>query len=76
MDVRRRVALNIKRLRAALGLSQEELADRAGFHRTYISGVERVVRNPTITALDRIATALEVPLAELVSEPSAPVREQ
>jgi transcriptional regulator with XRE-family HTH domain len=68
MDVRRRVALNIKRLRVSQGLSQEELADRAGLHRTYISGVERVVRNPTITVLGKIASGLGVALAELVAE--------
>jgi transcriptional regulator with XRE-family HTH domain len=68
MEVRRRVALNIKRLRAERQLSQEELADRAGLHRTYISGVERAVRNPTITVLDGIASGLGVSLAELVGE--------
>jgi DNA-binding XRE family transcriptional regulator len=52
MDVRRRVGLNVKRLREAQGISQEDLADRAGVHRTYVSGVERGVRNPTITVSD------------------------
>lgn len=49
------------------GWSQEELADRSGLHRTYVSGVERGVRNPTITVLDRLASALEVELSRLVS---------
>jgi transcriptional regulator with XRE-family HTH domain len=71
MEVRRRVALNIKRLRAERQLSQEELADRAGLHRTYISGVERAVRNPTLTVLDKIASGLGVSLTELVGETSA-----
>ena len=66
MDVRRRVARNMKRLRAENNWSQEELADRSGLHRTYISGVERGVRNPTLTVLDKIATALNVTPAELV----------
>ncbi|ODT87385.1 MULTISPECIES: helix-turn-helix transcriptional regulator [unclassified Phenylobacterium] len=66
MDVRRRVGLNVKRLREAQGISQEDLADRAGVHRTYVSGVERGVRNPTITVLEKIAGALAAPLAELV----------
>ena len=66
MDVRRRVGLNVKRLRAAQGISQEDLADRAGVHRTYVSGVERGVRNPTITILEKIAGALGEPLAKLV----------
>lgn len=66
MDVRRRVGLNVKRLREAQGISQEDLADRAGVHRTYVSGVERGVRNPTITVLEKIARALGEPLTELV----------
>jgi transcriptional regulator with XRE-family HTH domain len=70
MEVRQRVALNIKRLRAERQLTQEELADRAGLHRTYISGVERAVRNPTLTVLDRIALGLGISLAELVGEAS------
>jgi transcriptional regulator with XRE-family HTH domain len=68
MEVRQRVARNIRRLRVEQGLSQEELADRAGLHRTYISGVERAVRNPTITVLEKIAIGLGVPLAELVAD--------
>lgn len=66
MDVRRRVGLNVKRLREAQGISQEDLADRAGVHRTYVSGVERGVRNPTITVLEKIAGALGAKLATLV----------
>ena len=60
MDIRRRVGTNVKAARDARGWSQEELADRAELHRTYISGVERGVRNPTITVLERLATALQV----------------
>ena len=66
MDVRRRVGLNVKRLREAQGISQEDLADRAGVHRTYVSGVERGVRNPTVTVLEKIAGALGEPLTVLV----------
>jgi transcriptional regulator with XRE-family HTH domain len=68
MDVRRRLALNTKRLRKAKGWSQEDLADQADIHRTYISSVERGLRNPTITVADKIAVALGVPLAELMAE--------
>lgn len=66
MDVRRRVGLNVRRAREALGVSQEELADRAEVHRTYISGVERGVRNPTVTMLEKIAKALKVKTAGLL----------
>ncbi|WP_324709903.1 helix-turn-helix domain-containing protein [Pseudomonas citronellolis] len=48
----------VRRHRELLRLSQEELADRAGIDRTYISGVERGVRNPSLLVMQRIATAL------------------
>lgn len=67
MDVRKRVGLNLKRLREAKGLSQEALAFEAGLHRTYVSGVERGVRNPTVTVLEKIALALKVTAAELLA---------
>lgn len=66
MDVRARIGRNMKRLRAAKGWSQEELADQAGIHRTYVSGVERGVRNPTATVLDKLAVALGVKMSELL----------
>lgn len=61
MDIRRQLARNLKRLRTEKGWSQEELADQAGLHRTYVSGVERGVRNPTITIVATLAKALGVP---------------
>jgi transcriptional regulator with XRE-family HTH domain len=67
MDVRRRVGLNVKRLREAKGLSQEAFADLVGIHRTYVSGVERGVRNPTITVVEKLAKALGVSAAELLA---------
>ncbi len=48
----------VRRQRELLRLSQEELAARAGIDRTYISGVERGVRNPSLEVMQRIATAL------------------
>jgi transcriptional regulator with XRE-family HTH domain len=65
MDVRKRVGGNVRRLREKQGISQEELADRAALHRTYISGVERGVRNPTILVLEKVADALGVELSAL-----------
>ncbi|GJL97185.1 MAG: transcriptional regulator [Hyphobacterium sp.] len=67
MDIRQRLAVNIVRLRKEKSWSQEELADRAGLHRTYISAVERCVRNPTITVVAKIAGALGVETGELLS---------
>ena len=65
MEIRRLLAANVRRLRKARGLSQEQLAFESGIHRTYISGVERTVRNPTIVIVGRIAGALGVEPAEL-----------
>lgn len=48
----------MRKHRELLRLSQEDLADRAGLDRTYLSGVERGVRNPTIEVMQKIATGL------------------
>lgn len=66
MDVRMRVGQNVQELRRQRGLSQEDLAHRARVHPTYLSGVERGRRNPTITVLQRIAEALGTDLEQLV----------
>jgi CheY-like chemotaxis protein len=55
----------VKKQRAALGISQEELADRAGLHRTYISDVERGTRNPSLQSIAKLAKALELTMATL-----------
>ncbi len=60
MDVRKKVGANVRLFREKAEVSQEELADRSGLHRTYISGVERGVRNPTVLVLAKIAKALGV----------------
>lgn len=65
-DVRKILAGNIKAARSRLNLSQEELADRAGIDRTYVSGIERQVRNPTITVVAKFAKALETTTAALL----------
>lgn len=74
MDVRRRLGLNLKRLREEQGFSQESFADQCGLHRTYISGIERGVRNPTVLILDKIAKALKVPAGVLLDESRAPTK--
>lgn len=66
MDVRERVGLNLQRLRREAGLSQEELAGRSGVHQTYLSGVERGIRNPTVTVLQKIAVALGLDIDDVV----------
>lgn len=51
---------NIRRHRNAQGISQEELAFRAEMKRSYVSGIERGTRNPTVQALERLASALDL----------------
>lgn len=58
--------------RQASGISQEELAHRAGLHRTFISQLERGVKSPTLTTMDRVAGALGVPLASLLAALDVP----
>ncbi|WP_336643354.1 helix-turn-helix domain-containing protein [Microbacterium sp. MMO-113] len=62
-----RVALGVRvrELREALTLSQEAFAHKAGLDRTYVSGVERGRRNPTLDVLYRLADALEVEVRDL-----------
>jgi len=76
MDVRRRLGLNLKRLREEQGFSQESFADHCGLHRTYISGIERGVRNPTVIILDKIAKGLKVPAGQLLDETHASHKKQ
>jgi len=65
MEIRRLFAENVRRLRKAKNLSQEQLAFETGIHRTYLSGVERSVRNPTLLIIAKFAKALDVEPAEL-----------
>lgn len=59
-ELRRALAVNMRRERSRLGLSQDELAARCGLHRTYIGGVERAERNITLSTLEKVAKALDV----------------
>ena len=66
MDIRQRLGLNLRRERVVRGWSQEEFADRAGIHRTYVSDLERGSRNPTIVIVERLALALEISASDLL----------
>lgn len=68
MDVRQRVGRNLKKYRKEAGFSQEGLALECGLHRTYVSGVERGVRNPTVVVLEQIAKPLGIPPWRLLEE--------
>lgn len=61
----RQLASRIRDLRAAKGWSQELLAEEAGIDRSYMSGVERAVRNVSVLNLAKIARALGVPIGTL-----------
>ncbi|WP_321927890.1 helix-turn-helix domain-containing protein [Paraburkholderia guartelaensis] len=65
-EARKRVAANLKRVRIAAGYSQERLADVAGFHRTYVSQIERCKLNVTIDAMWKLAELLQIDPAELL----------
>lgn len=56
----------VRERRTVLGLSQEELANRAGVHRTYIGMIERAEKNITLENIQKIAKALEIPLDKLM----------
>ena len=58
----------VRELRESKGWSQEDFADASNLHRTYISGIERGVRNPTLTVVWQIAKALEVSPCKLFVE--------
>ncbi|HEB79572.1 MAG TPA: XRE family transcriptional regulator [Rhodospirillales bacterium] len=66
MDIRKQVGRNLKAIRLQRKLSQEQLAFECGMHRTYISGIERGVRNPSALVLSKIAKALNVEPHELL----------
>lgn len=68
MKLEEAVALVIRRKRAELRISQEELADRANLDRTYVSAVERGLYNPTIKTLFAVAKAVKETPSDLIRE--------
>jgi transcriptional regulator with XRE-family HTH domain len=65
-EVRQRISVNLKKLRLDRGLSQEKLAEISGFHRTYVSQLERCITNISIDGLENIASALGVDVRDLL----------
>ncbi|MDT4867164.1 transcriptional regulator, y4mF family [compost metagenome] len=65
-------AENVRHKRQELGFSQEELAERAGVHRTYVGMLERSEKNVTIYNIERIALALGVEPALLLTRTESP----
>jgi transcriptional regulator with XRE-family HTH domain len=70
-NIRKNLGARIREERRQLGLSQEGLATAAGLDRTYVGGVERGERNPSLESIAAIASALGVPLAALFRESGA-----
>lgn len=70
MQGRALLSTNVRRIRLSRGISQERLAADAGIGRAYLGGIERQTENPTVDLLDRLASALAVPLSALFVEPS------
>ena len=60
MDIQRRVGKNVCKIRKDQGLTQEVLAFECDLDRTYISGIERGIRNPTVLIIQKVAKALKV----------------
>lgn len=63
--IKKQFGQRVKTLRSQLGLSQEALADKCALDRTYISGIERGIRNPTLEIVIRLANGLNVTLPTL-----------
>jgi transcriptional regulator with XRE-family HTH domain len=59
--------LNVRKQREARGLTQESLAEKADLDQTYISGIERGLRNPSVLSIAKIARALGLSLSQLTS---------
>ena len=59
--------LSVRKQREAHGLTQESLAEKADLDQTYISGIERGIRNPSVLSIAKIAKALGVSLSQLTN---------
>lgn len=68
MDVRKLIGWNVRKLRVGLSLSQERLAHEAEIDRSYVGRIERGEENMTISVLEAIAGALQVPVSALFQE--------
>lgn len=70
-DLQKAVGRNLRAIRVARGLTQEQFAEELGLHRTYLGGLERGERNLTLVSLERIDRQLKVTLLRLLSGSTA-----
>jgi transcriptional regulator with XRE-family HTH domain len=68
LELRRVLAENVRAFRWQKKLSQEELAEICGLHRTYVGSVERAERNVTLSTLEAFATALSISVPDLLTK--------
>lgn len=64
-NAQQKLGKRIKQLRTDLDLTQEKLGEMTGLDRTYISGIERGIRNPSVRNIDKLAKALKVSASDL-----------
>ena len=67
-DISKQFGQRARAIRLKQGLSQGDVAKRMNVHRSYISSIERGVRNPSLKVIQRIAKALEVPMEKLIKD--------
>lgn len=67
LPTRHSVGQAIRELRGDAGISQEELAHRSGLDRSYMGGVERAERNPSLRILLQVAAGLDLPLSRILA---------
>jgi transcriptional regulator with XRE-family HTH domain len=68
LSIEKAFGLRLRAKRDVLGISQEELADRSGLHRTYVSQLERGLKSPSLNTLFALASALKIDITDLVRD--------
>src|SRR4051812_15857483 len=71
LDIKNRFGTSVRSRRKRLGFSQEELAGRAGLHRTYVADIERGARNLSLANIEKLAKALDTTISTLFAEGDA-----
>jgi len=72
MELQQRIAMNVRKLRNEVGLSQEKLALLAGLDRTYVQDIEKGERNISVKVAEKIASALHTDIAALFNDGQKP----